>query len=71
MKSKEFNKKIKDLSIKELKDMLAELNFDLIQTKFKVSLNDEKHNSKVDVLKKNIARIKTEMKKRENNEDKK
>lgn len=71
MKSKEFNKKIKDLSIKELKDNLAELNFDLIETKFKVSLNDEKHNSKVDVLKKNIARINTEIRRREINEDKK
>lgn len=71
MKSKEFNKKIKDLSVKELNNNLAELNFDLIQTKFKVSLNDEKKNSKVDVLKKNIARIKTEIRKRENNEDKK
>lgn len=71
MKSKEFNKKIKDLSIKELKNNLAELNFDLIETKFKVSLNDEKHNSKVDILKKNIARINTEIRKREINEDKK
>ena len=71
MKSKEFNKKIKDLSIKELKDNLAELNFGLIETKFKVSLNDEKHNSKVDVLKKNIARINTEIRRREINEDKK
>lgn len=71
MKSKEFNKKIKDLSIKELKDNLAELNFDLIETKFKVSLNDEKHNSKVDMLKKNIARINTEIRRREINEDKK
>lgn len=71
MKSKEFNKKIKDLSIKELKDNLAELNFDLIETKFKVSLNDEKHNSKLSVLKKNIARINTEIRKREINEDKK
>lgn len=71
MKSKEFNKKIKDLSMKELKDYLAELSFDLIETKFKVSLNDEKHNSKVNVLKKNIARINTEIRKREINEDKK
>ena len=57
MKSKEFNKKIKDLSLKELKDNLAELSFDLVNTKFKVSLNDEKHNSKINELKKNIARI--------------
>ena len=50
MKSKEFNKKIKDLSLKELKDNLAELSFDLVNTKFKVSLNDEKHNSKINEL---------------------
>ncbi len=71
MKSKEFNKKIKDLSLKELKDNLAELSFNLIDAKFKVSLNDEKHNSKINELKKNIARINTELKKREINENKK
>jgi len=64
MKSKEFNKKIKDLSLKELKDNLAELSFDLVNTKFKVSLNDEKHNSKINELKKNIARINTELRRR-------
>ena len=66
MKSKEFNKKIKDLSLKELKDNLAELSFNLIDAKFKVSLNDEKHNSKINELKKNIARINTELYKRRN-----
>ncbi|HOC96191.1 MAG TPA: 50S ribosomal protein L29 [bacterium] len=71
MKSKEFNKKIKDLSLKELKDNLAELSFDLVNTKFKVSLNDEKHNSKINELKKNIARINTELRRREISENKK
>ena len=65
MKSKEFNKKLKDLNIKELKDKLAELSFDLTQTKFKISLNEDKNNSKLNVLKTNIARINTEIRSRE------
>lgn len=65
MKSKEFNKKIKDLSDKELKDMLAELSLESTQTRFKISLNEEKNNAKVDVIRKNIARIKTELKNRD------
>ena len=65
MKSKEFNKKIKDLSEKELKDMLAGLSLESTQVRFKVSLNEEKSNSKIDVLRKNIARIKTEIKNRD------
>jgi len=65
MKSKEFNKKIKDFSDKELKDTLAELSFESTQTRFKISLNEEKNNSKMNVLRKNIARIKTEIKHRD------
>lgn len=64
MKSKEFNKKLKDLSVEELKNRLSELSAELIKAKFSVSLNNEKNVSKLSTFRRNIARTNTEISKR-------
>ena len=66
MKSKEFNKKIKEMTIDELKANLSDLNKSLVESKFKVSLAELKNNAMIFINRKNIARIKTEINKRLN-----
>lgn len=61
MKSKEFKKTIKDLSVSDLKAKLSELNQKLVETKFAVSLNQSKNNSEISKTRKQIAVVKTEL----------
>lgn len=65
MKSKEFKKTIKDASIEDLKNKLSELNQKLVETKFAVSLNQDKNNSVVSKTRKQIAVLKTELTQRQ------
>jgi len=61
MKSKEFKKTIKDASVEDLKNNLSELNKNLVETKFAVSLNQIKNNSDISKIRKQIAVLKTEL----------
>ncbi len=61
MKSKEFKKTIKDLSVSDLKAKLSELNQNLVTTRFAVSLNQSKNNSEISKIRKQIAVVKTEL----------
>ncbi len=61
MKSKEFKKTIKDASVEDLKNNLSELNKNLVETKFAVSLNQIKNNSEISKIRKQIAVLKTEL----------
>ena len=64
MKLKDYNKKIKSLSDKELFSESENLNKDLLNYRFKISVNNFGKVRDYRVCKRNLARIKTEFRNR-------
>ncbi len=65
MKLKDYKKKINSMSEKELALELQSLDEKLLNSRFKVSVNNFNKVREIRENKKNVARIKTEIKNRE------
>lgn len=65
MKNKQFNIKIRDMSIVELEDLLHDNSASLVKLKMNHSTAELENPIELRTLRKNVARINTELKSRE------
>jgi large subunit ribosomal protein L29 len=67
MKKAEIRKEIVDLTDKQLKDRLAEEQLNLTKSRLSHAVSPLENSAKLGQLKKNVARLKTEQRKRQAN----
>jgi large subunit ribosomal protein L29 len=67
MKKAEIRKEIVDLTDKQLKERLAEEQLNLTKSRLSHSVSPLENSAKLGLLKKNVARLKTEQRKRQAN----
>ena len=65
MKRKDFLTEIKDLSVAELNEKLADFKSELFNLRFQAAIQQLENPMRIKEVRKNMARIKTELAKRE------